>query len=71
MRYHVDMDGYISATEAAKLIGCVDSRVRQLLRAKKLVGERVGRDWLVLKTSAEAYRDAGHKPGRPPKGEGK
>jgi excisionase family DNA binding protein len=60
------MEGYISTAEAARIIDCNDSRVRQLLRAGKLEGERVGRDWLVKKSSAEAYRDSERKPGPKP-----
>lgn len=66
VRYSLGMEGYISTAGAAKIIGCVDSRVRQLLRDGKLIGERVGRDWLVQKASAEAYRDTEHKPGPKP-----
>lgn len=62
------MEGYVSAAEAARIIGCVDSRVRQLLRAKKLVGERVGRDWLVEKKSAEEYAASERKRGPKPAG---
>lgn len=58
------MDTLISSSEAAKVIGCVDSRVRQLLRAGTLAGRRVGRDWLVDRASAEAYRDTDRRPGR-------
>jgi excisionase family DNA binding protein len=57
------MRDYIGSAEAARVIGCVDSRVRQLLRAGRLAGERVGRDWLVERTSAESYRDSARKPG--------
>ena len=54
---------YITTSEAAKIIGCVDSRVRQLLRDGIIAGERVGRDWLVERKSAEKYRDTERKPG--------
>lgn len=61
------MKGYVTTAEAAEIIGCVDSRVRQLLLDEKLEGEKVGRDWLVLKTSAETYRDSERKRGPKPK----
>lgn len=61
------MEGYVSTAEAARIIKCNDSRVRQLLREKKLRGERTGRDWLVEKKSAEEYRDSERKPGPKPK----
>lgn len=70
------MEGYISTAEAAKLIGCVSTRVRKLLRENRIAGERVGRDWLVQKASAEAYAASERKPGpkgkpTPKKGKGK
>lgn len=61
------MEGYVTTAEAARIIGCVDRRVRQLLKSKVLEGELVGRDWLVKKASAEKYRDAERKPGPKPK----
>lgn len=60
------MDKYVTTAEAAEIIGCVDSRVRQLLREGTLDGERVGRDWLVVKKSAERYAKMERRPG--PKG---
>lgn len=60
------MEGYVSTAEAARIIGCVDSRVRQLLRDKMVEGERVGRDWLVKKDSAEAYATSDRKRGPKP-----
>lgn len=59
------MTEYVTTSEAAEIIGCVARRVRQLLQAGKLVGKRMGRDWLVDRSSAEAYRDSARKPGRP------
>jgi excisionase family DNA binding protein len=61
------MEGYVTTAEAARIIGCVSSRVRQLLRDQLIAGERVGRDWLVLKASAEAYAAVEHRPGPKPK----
>lgn len=55
---NVRMEGYVTTAEAARIIGCVASRVRQLMGEKKLVGERIGRDWLVSRASAEQYRDS-------------
>ncbi len=58
------MEKHVTTSEAAAVIGCNTSRVRQLLLAGKLRGERVGRDWLVERKSAEEYRDTERKPGR-------
>lgn len=57
------MEGYVSTAAAAKIIGCNDSRVRQLLRAKLVKGEKVGRDWLVSEASAREYAGTERKPG--------
>ena len=70
------MKDHVSSKEAAALIGCTMGRIRQLCRAGTLKGERVGRDWIVLKSSAEAYRDSakrkrGPKGPRGKKGKGK
>lgn len=62
------MEKYITTSVAAGIIGCVDSRVRQLLRAGTLAGLHLGRDWLVERKSAEKYRDSERKPGRKPAG---
>lgn len=63
------MTHYITTSEAAEIIGCVDSRVRQLLRKAVLAGRRMGRDWMVDKASAERYAAAERKPGPKPKAE--
>lgn len=57
------MGKYITTARAAEIIGCVDSRVRQLLRAGTIAGERVGRDWLVDEKSARRYAKTDRKPG--------
>ena len=50
---------FISTTEAAERLGVDESRVRQLLRAGELAGEKLqrgGRDWLVSRASVDAYQ---------------
>jgi hypothetical protein len=63
------MEDYVSTDRAAEIIKCSPRRVRQLLNFKKLVGYRLGRDWFVLKESAERYAKSKRKPGPKPKGE--
>lgn len=60
------MKNHVTTSEAAEIIGCNASRIRQLMKAGKLRGERVGRDWLVDRKSAEEYRDTDRKPGPKP-----
>ena len=39
---------YLSTEEAADALGLTDGRIRQLLRAEELIGEKVGRQsWLI------------------------
>lgn len=68
VRYHVRMGEYVTTAKAAEIIGCVDTWVRQLLRKGVLEGEMFGRDWRVLRKSAEAYAASERKPGRKPDG---
>lgn len=60
------MEGYISTARAAEVLGSDVSYVRRLLRAKRIRGEKVGRDWLVEEKSAEEYAKEYHKPGPKP-----
>jgi excisionase family DNA binding protein len=60
------MEGYVSSAVAAEIIGCTDGRVCQLCRAGKLTAEKIGRDWLVQKASAEEYAKSERKPGPKP-----
>lgn len=61
------MGNYLTTTEAARLIGCTDSAVRHALRKDRLKGRKQGRDWFVLQSHAEEYRDR-TGPGRPRNG---
>jgi excisionase family DNA binding protein len=58
----------ITTVQAADRLGVDASRVRQLLAAGKLTGQRVGRDWLIDPQSVDAYARNRRRPGRP-KGE--
>jgi len=62
-------DNYCGVSEAAAIIGCTTGRVRQLLIAGKLVGEKyVDADnapWAVDRKSVAAYSKVVQKTGRP------
>ena len=45
---------YTTVTDAARMLGVNIQRVRQLVRQEKLIGVRVGKCWLVLKSSIES-----------------
>lgn len=61
----------MTTTEAAAFLQVKDSRVRQLCRSGELPAQRVGRDWIVLRSELEAYakrraeQNVAGKPGRP------
>jgi len=47
---------FLTVDEAAQAMGCSAGRVRQLLRAGRLEGEKVSpRVWMVRKRSLQAY----------------
>ena len=48
----------VSVPEAAAMLGVGQQRVRQLLDRGKLSGRRVGRDWVVSRTSVEERKAA-------------
>lgn len=57
---------FLGVTEAARAIGITTSRLRQMLRAKLVRGEKVGpRAWLVSKKEVERLRKNPSKRGRP------
>jgi excisionase family DNA binding protein len=55
----------LSVAAAAQRLGVSDRRVRQLLAAATLRGERVGRDWVVDSGDLERHRRARRHAGRP------
>jgi excisionase family DNA binding protein len=51
------MSTLLTVSQVAVELGVTTGRVRQLLLAKRLKGEKVGRDWLVLPKDLEAVRN--------------
>jgi hypothetical protein len=47
--------GFVSTRAAAARAGLDDSHIRHLLREGKLVGRKVGRDWVVDVASLDEY----------------
>ena len=60
-----DLSDYITTQEASERLGVTADHVGHLLRAGKLKGFQLQRDWLVLKSSLERYLS--HRPKRGPK----
>jgi excisionase family DNA binding protein len=54
---------WITTQEAAELIGVSRDHVTHLLRVGHLEGNKLLRDWLVSRTSAEQYAAQDRKPG--------
>lgn len=60
----VEISEYCDVNEAARIIGCTDARVRQMLIAKELAGRKFyGRAWIVEIRDAERVRDTEHTRG--------
>lgn len=56
----INLEDMITLPEAAKLMDCAESYVRNLVRQKRVVGFKFGRNFLVNKASAAAFQK---KPG--------
>jgi len=57
---------FVSAEEAADIMGCTAGRVRQMLRAGDLEGHKVSeRAWIVNRESAEKHAEKPEGSGRP------
>ena len=66
---HLPEGDWLTLTEAAKLIGRSQARLSQLVKAGQIEHHRIGRQIMILKHVALAFRDAPRKHGRPRKEE--
>jgi len=57
---------YVSSTEAARLLEYDTSHVRRLCSEGKLDAVKIGRNWLVKRSSIQAYKENKPKPGPRP-----
>ena len=58
----------MSVAEVAQLLNVTRGRVRQMLLAGQLVGQRVGRDWVIMRSDVVAFQQAPRRGvGRPPR----
>jgi excisionase family DNA binding protein len=55
----------LSTSEAAKMLGITPARVQQLIWAKKLPAQQVGRSYVINEADLKLIED--RKPGRPPR----
>ena len=56
-------DDWLTAGEAAELIGCSATRVRFVLNKGYLKGRRHGRAWMIKRADATKYRDSNRPTG--------
>lgn len=61
---------FLTTKEAAEKLNVSRPRVYQLIEEKKLVAEKIGRDFLIKESSLLKVETYG-KPGRPPKDKSK
>lgn len=67
MNYISDVMSLISTKEASEKLGVSVLRVQQLIWAKRLPAERIGRDYVINETDLRLVKE--RKNGRPPKPE--
>ena len=57
---------FLSVNDAAEAIGCTSGRVRQLLIAGEMRGDKLNeRAWIIPKSEVERFQDKPRRPGRP------
>lgn len=62
----MSIENYLTATEAAELIGCSSARVRQMIQQGVIKGKKLSpRMWLIARADAEKVRNLPYKTGRP------
>lgn len=56
---HAIAAAYLSTSEAAEALGYTTQHTRLLIRLGRLRGIKIGRDWLIEKTSITEYHERG------------
>jgi excisionase family DNA binding protein len=59
------LENLLTAQEAAELLGTNDSRIRQLIRDKRISAVKKGKEWIVYKPSLAKYVKTKSRKGRP------
>lgn len=62
----LNLPDWMPMADAAKLLGVSKVQVSRLVKANRIVSQRIGVMVLVSRDSVEAYRASPRKPGRPP-----
>ncbi len=63
------LEEYVTLPEAAQEIGITPGRLRQMLRAGELEGEKVGPVWVIPRSEVERLKNTPRTTGRPRIGE--
>ncbi len=61
-----DLTQYVTTEKAAELLGVSSNHVRLLLGRGKLMGTKLGHEWIVYVPSVAKYQEAKSPQGRPP-----
>ena len=57
---------FMSVNDAAVVIGCTAGRIRQLLLAGDMLGEKLNeRAWIIPKSEVQRFKKKPRRPGRP------
>ena len=59
------MKDYLSVTETADFLKLSDGRVRKLLKAGLLRGEKCGKQWIIRISEADRFKALERPPGNP------
>jgi excisionase family DNA binding protein len=63
-----DLREYVTARQAARLLGVVTDHVYRLIDGGRIIGIRLGHEWLIYVPSVHQYLKTKSARGRPPSG---
>lgn len=63
--YNGDIEGYYTTAEAAAQLGVTENRIRQFVRAGRMVSRKVGAMWLIPVREVERFKTIPRKDGYP------
>ncbi len=64
----MDISKYVTASEAAEIIGVTNSYIRKLCRSGALPASMMGYGWLIPRSAVKAWADREYTVGRPRSG---
>ena len=54
----MNQDDFLTVSQAAQLLGHSVQHTRLLIRQAKLTGNKIGRDWVIPRTSVVKYKES-------------